>query len=812
MTDELTLLEKAALLSGASVWETRAVPRAGIRAINLSDGPHGIRKQLGSGDHLGINGSAPATCFPTAATVANSWDVDLAAQVGEALGAEAAALDVDVVLGPGLNIKRSPLCGRNFEYFSEDPFLSGKLAAGYVRGIQAQGVAACPKHFAANSQEHRRMASDSVVDERTLRELYLSAFEIVVREAAPQAIMSSYNKVNGAYAHENAHLLQVILRDEWGFDGAVVSDWGGSNDAVAAVAAGGTLEMPSPGLDSARQLVAAVTEGRLSEADLDARVAEMRALVERIDPSLARVADAEAHHVLARRVAEASHVLLKNDDALLPLAAGTRVAVIGDFAETPRYQGAGSSLVNPTQVTTALGALDASSLEVTRYAQGFRRHGGADEALAAEAVAAAREADVVLMYLGLDETSESEGNDRSHLELPLNQVELLNRVRQATDRIVVVLSAGSVVEMDWIDDARAILHGYLGGQAGAEATVNVLTGAVNPSGRLAETYPIALEDNPSHAYYPGRAEVAEYREGLYVGYRYYTSAGIPVRFPFGFGLSYTTFAYGDVTVDDAGVTFTVENTGPVAGAEVAQVYVGRVSNGVHRPVRELKGFRKVALEPGERATVTVPFDGSTFRHYSVARGAWSVEAGEYEVAVGASVEDIRGSATLRVAGDPTTIDRRAELPSYYAATVTDVDDAEFAALLGRALPRPTAGRVDLDANSPLLAMHEARSPLARVAARALRSLIARSERKGKPDLNLYFLYNMPFRAMAKMTNGAMSTEMVDSIVTLVNGRHLRGIGGIVSGFVRNARESKRLAADLASTATPTTPEPAAAQA
>ncbi|WP_062519854.1 glycoside hydrolase family 3 C-terminal domain-containing protein [Demequina silvatica] len=804
MTDELTLIEKAALLSGASVWETRAVERAGIRALHLSDGPHGIRKQLGSGDHLGINASAQATCFPTAATVANSWDLDLAAQVGEALGAEAAALDVDVVLGPGLNIKRSPLCGRNFEYFSEDPYLSGKLAGAYVRGIQSQGVAACPKHFAANSQEHRRMASDSVVDERTLREIYLTAFEMVVREAAPQAIMSSYNKVNGEYAHESAHLLQDILRDEWGFDGAVVSDWGGSNDAVAAVAAGGTLEMPSPGLDSVRQLLDAVAAGTLAEEHLDARVAEMRTLVERIDPSLARAVDQEAHHALARRVSEASHVLLKNDDALLPLAAGTRVAVIGDFAETPRYQGAGSSLVNPTGLSTAVEALGASSLDVVSYAQGFRRTGGEDEALAAEAVAAARDADVVLLYLGLDETSESEGNDRTHLDLPLNQVVLLNRLRQATDRIVVVLSAGSVVEMPWIDDARAVLHGYLGGQAGAEATVNVLTGAVNPSGRLAETYPLHLEDNPSHAYYPGRAETAEYREGLYVGYRYYLSAHAPSLFPFGYGLSYTTFEYGDVRVDDAGVTFTVTNTGAVAGSEVAQVYVGRTSNGVHRPVRELKGFRKVALEAGESVTVTVPFDEYTFRHYSVARGAWTVEAGDYWVGVGASVEDIRGSGTLRVAGEAASMDRRAELPSYYSAQVAHVSDAEFAVLLGHAIPVATSDRRPLGPNDPLLAMHQAPSPLARLAARILRSLIARAERKGKPDLNLYFLYNMPFRAIGKMTNGAVSQEMVGSIVTLVNGKHLRGLGGLISGFGRNRRASRELAAQLtaAPSATP----------
>ncbi|MCL3861147.1 glycoside hydrolase family 3 C-terminal domain-containing protein [Actinotalea sp. K2] len=796
MSDELTLLEKAALLSGASVWESRAVPRLGIRSMTLADGPHGIRKQVGSSDHLGINASTPATCFPTAATVANSWDVDLAHQVGAALGAEAVDLGVDVVLGPGLNIKRSPLCGRNFEYFSEDPYLSGTLAAGYVSGIQSQGVSACPKHFAVNSQELRRMASDSVIDERTLREIYLTAFEIVVRDAQPKALMSAYNKVNGTYAHENAHLLQDVLRTEWGFDGVVVSDWGGSNDAVAAVRAGGTLEMPSPGLDSARQLVAAVEQGRLTEAELDARVAEMISLVARIDPSRDATVDTDAHHALARRAAEASQVLLKNDHGTLPLAAGTRVAVIGDFAQTPRYQGAGSSVVNPTRLTTTLDALAASSLEVVRHAQGFVRTGGADPSLLAEALTAAAAADVALVYLGLDETSESEGNDRTHLRLADNQVALLAALRGVATRVVVVLSAGSVVEMPWLGDTDALVHGYLGGQAGAEATVNVLTGAVNPSGRLAETYPVRLEDTASHAYYPGRHETAEYREGIYVGYRHTVTAAVPTLFPFGFGLGYTTFAYADLVVDAHGATFTVTNTGAVAGAEVTQMYVGRhAPSGVHRAARELKGFRKVHLEPGETATLTIPFDRYTFRHFAVAHDAWQVEAGEFSVQVGPNVEDLPLAAVLEVAGEEVA-DRPAGLASYDAAAVTAVPDAEFSALLGRELVA-RAPRGPLDVNAPLRALHGARSPLARLAAWVLARLIGRSMRRGKPDLNLLFLYNMPLRAMAKMTNGTVTTEMVDSMVTVVNGRFFRGVGGLVAGYVRGRRSTRRLSAELA---------------
>lgn len=806
---DLTHLERAAVLSGATVWETRSVPRVGLRALNLSDGPHGIRKQVGSSDHLGINASQPATCFPTAATVANSWDVELAEQIGAALGAEAAARGVDVVLGPGLNIKRSPLCGRNFEYFSEDPYFSGKLAAAYVRGIQSQGVAASPKHFAANSQELRRMASDSVIDERTLREIYLTAFEIVVREGDPWAIMSSYNRVNGTYAHENSHLLKDILRDEWNFDGAVISDWGGSNDAVSAVAAGGTLEMPAPGLDSARQILAAVAEGRLAQADVDERAAEILALVNRIEPELAQTDDAREHHRLARRAAEASQVLLKNDGDILPLARGTRVAIVGDFAANPRYQGAGSSLVNPTNLRNTLDAVESSGLLLVRHAQGFQRSGEADERLVADAIEAAQVADVVLLYLGLDETSETEGNDRVHLRLPQNQLDLLERLAEVSERIVVVLSAGSVVEMPWLPQAAALVHGYLGGQAGAEATMNVLTGAVNPSGRLAESYPLRLEDNPSNFYYPGHGSVAEYREGLYVGYRYYTTVQQRVLFPFGFGLSYTTFEYGDLAVGAAAATVEVRNTGASSGSEVVQLYVGRTSDGVHRADRELKGFAKVKLAPGETATVTIPIDEYAFRHFDVAEGRWKVEAGDYWIGIGANADDIRTSVPVRIDGEAAEPVGRWDLISYYSGYIANVPDVEFEALLGRPIPADESDSLPLDSNSPLRAMHHARSPLARFAARTLKSLILRSERRGKPDLNLYFQYNMPFRAIAKMTNGVASIEMVEGLVTLVNGRHLRGLKKLVRGYSRNRRVNRTLSAELAQSSTATAPSASA---
>ncbi|WP_159795210.1 glycoside hydrolase family 3 C-terminal domain-containing protein [Puerhibacterium puerhi] len=793
--ENLTLLEKAALLTGKTVWETHDLPRHGVRSLWLADGPHGVRKQTGAADHLGIAESQPATCFPTAAAVANTWDPELAEEVGRALGAEAAAQDVDVLLGPGLNIKRSPLGGRNFEYFSEDPLLAGRLAAGYVRGIQSAGVAACPKHFAANSQELRRMASDSVVDERTLREVYLSAFGTVVTEARPRTIMSAYNRVNGTYAHENPFLLRQVLREEWGFDGAVVSDWGGSNDVVAAAAAGGTLEMPAAGLDSARQLVAAVHDRRLAEADLDARAAEvLRLVADAREPGTAPAVDAAAHHALARRVAARSAVLLKNDDAVLPLAAGTRVAVIGDFARTPRYQGAGSSAVNPTRLDSVLDLIGSSGLTMTAFAAGFRRDGTPDAALHAEAVEAARGADVALLFLGLDEIAESEGLDRSTLELHAAQTELLAAVAAVNPNTVVVLSAGGVVEMPWLASAKALVHGYLAGQAGAGGLLDVLTGAVNPAGRLAETVPVRLADTPTATTFPGRQRTAEYREGLYVGYRYYTTAGVAVTFPFGFGLSYTTFAYSDLSATADAATVTVTNTGAVAGADVVQVYVSRTTPGVHRPVRTLAGFARVELGPGESRAVTVPLGDAAFRHWDAATGAWQVEQGAWRVLAGAHVDDLPLAVDVELVG--TVPARTEDVPKrYMTGDVQHVPDEDFAALLGRPVP-DAAWTGPLGANDALGRMQTAPSPLARLAYRILAALRDRAERRGKPDLNILFLLNMPFRAIAKMTNGMVSAEMVDGIVRIVNGHFFSGAGATVRGFVRTRRADRATARRL----------------
>ena len=782
----LTLEQKCALLSGATTFGTRALPKNNIPSITLSDGPNGVRKQAGAADHLGLNPSVPATCFPTAATVACSWDPALGEQIGQAMGEEAAAQEVAVLLGPGLNTKRSPLCGRNFEYFSEDPYLSGKMAAGYVRGIQSNGISACPKHFAVNSQELRRMASDSVVDERTLRELYLTGFEIVVKEAKPKTIMSSYNLINGTYANENRHLLMDILRGEWGFDGAVVTDWGGSNDHALGVQNGSTLEMPAPGGDAVRELMQAVQSGKITEADVDARLDELLTLVfdtHAAVQSHSRTFDADAHHALARRAAAESIVLLKNENDLLPLEEGTEVAVIGDFAQTPRYQGAGSSAVNSIKVDTFLDCLKESGLASVGFAPGFDRQGKPDAAKQAEAVALAQKAEVVLLCLGLDEIKESEGLDRGDMRLADNQIELLKAVQQANPNTVVVLSAGASLETPWLKHCRTLVYGALGGQAGAGAMLDVLTGKVNPSGKLAETWVNAYADTPAKDNFAGPGRMVQYREGLYVGYRYYQTAGVPVAFPFGYGLSYTSFAYSNLQASSNGVTLTVTNTGKRAGAESVQLYVAKPGAEVFRPAQELKGFAKVQLQPGESKTVTIPLDDKAFRYWNTKTDSWEVEGGSYELRVGASSADIRLTAVVEVAGTGAPNPYAGKhLPHYTSGKVQSVPDDEWATLLGRPVQQ---GKVKIDRNMTLGELNHSRSPLGWLIWLVLTALLNASYKRGKPDLNVLFQYNMPLRALAKMTSGAISMGMVDGIVMELQGFWIIGLVRVIIEAVKN---------------------------
>ena len=793
MIEKMTVEEKAAFLSGKGEWDTRNIPRLNIPSVFCSDGPHGIRKQAGAGDHLGLNESLPATCFPTAATIANSWDVDLGKEIGQALGEEASVLDVQVLLGPGLNIKRSPLCGRNFEYFSEDPYLSGKMAASYIQGIQSQGVYACPKHFAVNSQELRRMAMNAVLDERTLREIYLTGFEIAVKEGGAKAIMTSYNQVNGTYANENKHLLLDILRKEWDFDGIVITDWGGSNDHVKGVQARSNLEMPTPGLDSARQIVVAIRDGSLTMEELDTVVDDLLDAVLTVSGNQKEKKesfDKEEHHALARRAAAESAVLLKNSDHILPLEPGCTVAVIGDFAVEPRYQGAGSSMVKPTSLETVEKAIIDYGWKISGISRGYKRTGETDDILKKEALDAAAKADVVLYCFGLDEMSEVEGMDRSHMRIPQNQIELLQSITQANENIVGVLSAGASIEMPWHTCCKAILHGYLSGQAGASAMLDILGGKVNPSGRLAESYPIRYEDTPAFRHFPSTERNAEYRESIYVGYRYYDTTSVRVQYPFGFGLSYTEFTYSDLKVDRQRISVLVTNTGDRDGAEVVQMYVGLPNAIVFRPVKELKGFKKVFLKAGESKVVQIPFDDKTFRYWNIRTNKWEVEMGTYQIMVGASVSDIRLVKELEVEGTTSAYPYNpAELPYYYTGIIQQISNQEFETLLGHSIP-DGKWTGELGINDAVCQMYYAKSALARFIYKILTDRKLKNEATGKPNLNLLFQYNIPFRAIAKMTGGMVSMDMVSGVVEVVNGHFFRGMGKVIGGFFANLRANK----------------------
>ncbi len=653
----LTLEEKASLTSGSSFWYTAPVERLGIPKIMVSDGPHGLRAQPEGGDHVGLAGSLPATCFPTASAIASAWDPALLGRIGAALAQEARACNLSVVLGPGVNIKRSPLCGRNFEYFSEDPYLTGELAVGLVDGIQANGVGTSLKHYAANNQETDRLRVDAQVDERTLREIYLPAFERVVTGSQPWTVMCAYNKVNGRSASENPWLLQTVLRDDFGFEGVVVSDWGAVYHRVPALLAGTDLEMPPALPHSPAAVVAAVESGEVPLAVLDARVRTVLDLVAkgRHVLDLDETFDADAHHALAREAAARSVVLLTND-GVLPLAAGASVAVIGELARTPRYQGAGSSQVNPTRVDGILDELRSAYGDVP-FAAGYPLEGApvsdtADaDVLRAEAVRVAGRADTVVVVLGLPAADESEGFDRTHLDLPADQLATLRAVAEANPDVVVVLCNGSTVVLgDVVPHARALVEAWLGGQAAGGGIVDVLSGAVNPSGKLAETVPHRLEDSSSYLSFPGDSQVVRYGEGLFVGYRGYDKARTDVAFPFGFGLSYTTFAVADLDVTTHGsaadktlgatVRLTVTNTGTVDGAEVVQVYVEAPDASVARPVRELRGFARVQLAPGASETVTVELDQRAFSFWSATNHRWAVEAGRFVVTAGTSSRDL----------------------------------------------------------------------------------------------------------------------------------------------------------------------------
>lgn len=790
LIQEMTLFEKVSLLSGEDFWRTRAIERLGIPQMSMADGPHGLRKQAEEGDHLGLVEGVKATCFPTSATVANSFDPELGQEIGVALGREAAHHHVNILLGPGLNIKRNPLCGRNFEYFSEDPYLSGKMAAAYVKGIQSQGVGACLKHFAANNQEHLRMTSDSILDDRTLREIYLTGFEIAVKEGQPKAVMSAYNKINGTYAHENKKLLHDILVKEWEFSGMVVSDWGGSNDPVEAVRAGAHLEMPSTGMDSVFQLLDAVENGRIGEEIINQRIEKYLEVLKEVSIKEEKSVNYEQHHQLAIKAAQKSAVLLEND-GILPLIGKEKVAILGDFAENPRYQGAGSSMVNPYQLDSILTCIKDTELDVIGYEQGYERVGKIDEERIKAGVALAKRADVALIFVGLNEVEEVEGNDRKSMKISEQQIALLEEVTKVNGKVVAIISGGSVIEMPWVSSCNAVLHGYLSGQAGATALLNILTGKANPSGKLSETYPFSYESCPNQNYYPGKERTSEYREGLYVGYRYYDKSKVSVRYPFGYGLSYTSFHYANVSVDQVGVRFTISNMGKRAGEEVAQLYISKEQGAVHRPKMELKGFCKVHLEVNESKEVVIPFDEYSFRVFDSFDQQFKIEEGNYHILVGASSRDIRLQAEHKILSKDIIHHDAKELSSYHSGRVENISTEEFELLLAKPCPKSAwDSKQFLELNDSVSQMKYAKSALARFLIKLLISLRERSYKKGKPDLNLFFLSNMPFRAIAKMSNGNVSTPMVEQILVIVNGRFFKGSIGFIKEWTRYQRRKK----------------------
>ena len=785
----MTLAEKADLCSGADVWRVPAITRLALPSITLTDGPHGVRKAA-PGTHSGLARNLPATCFPTASALASSWDVDLLREVGAALGAEAAAADVAVLLGPGMNIKRHPLCGRNFEYLSEDPLLSGHLAAAMVDGIQSRGVGACVKHFAANDQEHRRMVVDVIADERTLREIHLRGFEIAIKDAQPWTVMSAYNRLNGVYCSENDWLLNEVLRRDWGFQGAVMTDWGATNDRVRGIAAGNDLEMPSSGGVNDRRLVTAVRRGDVDENVLDRAVARVVALVlrSRKQPRPTSSYTEAGHHALARQAAAEGAVLLKNDSNTLPLQRDARISVIGAFAKDPRYQGTGSSRVTPTRLDSAFDAMQdiVGSDNPLLYAAGYDPElSESDPRLIEEAAATAAETDAVVVFAGLPSVYESEGFDRPHMRLPDQHDRLIEAVCAANPNTVVVLANGAPVEMPWVASPKAVLEAYLGGQAGGPAVADLLFGRSTPCGKLAETFPLSQEDVPSDSWFPGSNRQVYYREGLYVGYRYFDSFSRPVLFPFGHGLSYTRFDYADLRITRnegtaCQVALTLTNGGAFDGAEIVQVYVHRTDDsGPYRPEQELRGFAKVRLEAGKAESITVDLDPRTFSFFDVKAGDWADAPGEYEIRVGASSRDVRLRQRFvrerRQDGHDASDSNGKDRPVFENPRLK-VDDATFAAMLGTPVPPPEDVR-PFHLNSTLSEIATTR--LGRLVAKRYKARFV--ERMGGSDAATQKMIermadDTPLRSLVLFSAGKISFAMAEALVAALNGRFLRALG------------------------------------
>ncbi|MCK4898480.1 MAG: glycoside hydrolase family 3 C-terminal domain-containing protein [Anaerolineales bacterium] len=795
---QMTLEEKASLCSGLDFWHLKGNDRLGVPSIMVTDGPHGLRKQAGDSDQVGLSESIPATCFPTASALAATWNRELVYQVGEALGEECQEEKVGVILGPGVNIKRSPLCGRNFEYFSEDPYLTGEMAKSHINGVQSKGIGTSLKHYTVNNQEYRRMTIDAIVDERALREIYLTGYEIAVKEAQPWTVMCAYNRVNGTYCCEHEYLMTDILKEEWGHEGIVVTDWGAMNERMDGLAAGIELEMPGTKNGNDARIVAAVREGRLDEIILDQAVERLLIMIFKAAETLSEdyQYDRQVHHALARRVVAEGAVLLKNNGGILPLQETAKVALIGEFAKTPRYQGSGSSLINPTQLDNIYDEfVKLVGDENITYAPGYPAKGDqVDDDLIQEAVEVARLAEVVVICAGLTDMYEVEGLDREHMQLPQSHNALIEAVAAAHSNVVVVLSNGSPVEMPWERNVNAILEGYLCGQAGAGAIADILYGVVNPSGKLAETFPIRLEDNPSYHYFPGGPKTVEYRESIYVGYRYYDTVGKDALYPFGHGLSYTTFEYSDLqlskdTISDnetLTVTVKVKNTGQVEGKEIIQLYVRDVESSAFKPDKELKEFVKVTLKSGEETEVAFELGQRAFAYYNSDLRDWHVESGTFEILVGASSRDIRLSASVVVESAKevaSTVDCEALAVYYDFPKDAQISKEDFENLLGKAVPGNEAvmGK-PYTINTPIGDLQDSfiGRQLGKVMQRQVQSSIKDDEESPTAQLFKAMAREAPLRTMLMM--GGITREMLNALLIMINGKFFKGLYALVKAI------------------------------
>ncbi len=790
---EMTLEEKISMCSGLDFWHIKGVERLGIPSIMITDGPHGLRKQEGDSTELGLENSVPTTCFPTASSLAATWNRGLVFEVGKALAEECIQEGVSIILGPGANIKRSPLCGRNFEYFSEDPYLSGEVAKSHINGVQSLGIGTSLKHYAVNNQEYRRMTINAVVDERALREIYLAGFEIAVKDAKPWTLMGAYNRLNDTYACEHPDLMRKILKEEWGHEGFVMTDWGAMNERVEALTAGLELEMPGPSDSNDAKILNAVQNGNLDEAVLDESVERILKIIFKAEEALDEEYkyDKDSHHLLARKAAGEGAVLLKNTENILPLKKETKIALIGEMAKTPRYQGAGSSLIQPTQIDNIYDEVEKIVGEKNvNFAPGYTVSGlEVDELLIQEAVKVSNDADIVVLCVGLPDTYESEGLDRDHMQLPQSHNDLIEAIAAAHSKVVIVLSNGSPVEMPWVDRVQAILEGYLGGQAGAGAIADILYGVVNPSGKLAESFPFKLEDNSSNKYYPGGPKTVEYRESIFVGYRFYDSVDMDVLFPFGHGLSYTSFEYSNLKLnkekmsdaDTLSVTFTVKNRGGVSGKEIVQVYVNPLASKVFRAEKELKNFEKVELKVGEEKVISLELDRRAFSYFNVELADWHVESGNYNILIGSSSRDIKLQGVIKIesAQNNVPVSPKDLLPAYINfPRDAEINIEDFEELVGRPMP---SNLVDPNEpytmNTPLGDMGDSfiGRQLLKMMQKQIEKMV-KDDPEGATALMIKsMIKGMPLRTLLMMGGDALNRDMLEGLLVMMNGKFFKGL-------------------------------------